>query len=461
MVDLIYLDPPFNSNRDYKAPIGSKAAGAAFRDIWKLSDIDIAWVGEIAEENEGLYMYLKAAGRVMGKPALSYMVYMSVRLMEMYRLLKRTGSLYLHCDPTMSHYLKGVLDAIFGPLAFKSEISWRRSSGHNAAKRYGPNHDVVLFYTKSERYTWNRIVTEEYDDAEAAVKFPKVDGEGRRYATADLTGSGTRNGESGGMWLGVDPAAIGKGRHWAAPNKRSIPEWVGMPYKWDDMAVIEKLDYLMDNGLIHVSSGGVPSYKKYYRKGSGPVVQDFIDNIPPPSGSEDLGYPTQKPLALLELIIGSSTNSGDMVLDPFCGCATACSAAEKLNRCWIGIDISEKAYELVNIRLKSEAGLDAFTKGAGIVRHRSDIPRRNVRRTRGIKHKLYGKQEGKCAGCGREYSFKDMEMDHVVPRSKGGQDDDSNLQLLCGHCNRVKGDRLTMPELKAKLEKLGVVKTAA
>lgn len=461
MVDLIYLDPPFNSKRDYKAPIGSRAAGAAFKDTWKLNDIDEAWIGEIAEENEGLYTYLKAAGIVMGKPALSYLIYMAVRLMEMHRLLKDAGSLYLHCDPTMSHYLKGVLDAIFGSTAFKSELSWRRSSGHNAAKRYGPNHDVVLFYTKSDHHTWNRVITEKYDDAEAAAKFPKVDSDGRRYATADLTGSGTRDGESGGIWLGIDPASIGKGRHWAAPNKRSMPEWVAVPYKWDAMTVIEKLDYLMDNGLVHVSRGGVPSYKKYYREGVGPVAQDFIDNIPPPLPNEDLGYPTQKPLALLELIIGSSSNPGDMVLDPFCGCATACSAAEKLDRRWIGIDISEKAYELVNIRLGSEAGLDAFTKGAGLVRHRSDIPRRNVHRSKGMKHRLYGKQEGECTGCGRYYSFKDMEMDHIVPKTKGGQDDDSNLQLLCGHCNRVKGGRLTMPELRTRLVEIGVIKVRA
>ena len=173
-------------------------------------------------------------------------------------------------------------------------------------------------------------------------------------------------------------------------------------------------------------------------------------------GNERLGYPTQKPLALLERIIKASSNEGDIVLDPFCGCATACSAAERLDRKWIGIDVSPKAVELLNARLVTEAGLDKYTKGAGILIHRTDIPIRKGNRSKNIKHQLFGIQEGKCNLCTHEIEFRHMEVDHVIPRVKGGPNDDTNLQLLCGHCNRVKGSG-TMAEAKVRLKELGII----
>lgn len=454
-VDLIYLDPPFNSKHDYSAPIGSKAAGAEFKDTWTLSDIDQAWWGEIAESNEPLYSIIGAAGKIGGKSTMSYLIYMSIRILEMHRILKDTGSLYLHCDPTMSHYLKLALDAVFGSNSFKNEIVWRRTENHNSAKRYGPIHDVILFFSKGKQYTWNRVVVREYTNDEIKSGFPHEDSRGR-WTVGDLTGSGLRNGDSGNTWSGCNPSDIGKGRHWAAPHRRSIPEWAEVPPNWDRLTVLEKLDALNDQKLIHFTRNGTPQYKRYHKAGSGVVAQDFIFDIAPLPDSEDLGYPTQKPLALLERIIETSSYTGDIVFDPFCGCATACLAAERKGRKWIGCDISERAYSLIEQRLKKDAGIAKFITGAGEVTCRTDIPQRKGRRSKGIKHVLYGIQHGYCNGCLYHYQFKDLEVDHVIPKAKGGQDDDKNLQLLCGNCNRRKGKNLTMAELRATLKTDGM-----
>ena len=451
-IDLIYLDPPFNSKHDYAAPIGSKASGAAFKDTWTLDDVNISWWGEIAESYPALYKVLEATRETGGKSMMSYLIYMAVRIMEMHRILKKTGSLYLHCDPTASHYLKLGLDAVFGKTGFKSEISWRRTDNHNAARRYGPIHDVIFFYTKSSTYTWNRVVVRDYTKDEIQSKFPQVDSKKRRWAKADLTGAGLREGDSGNAWRGCNPADIGKGRHWAAPNVRSIPFWLNPPSDWGDLTVIEKLDLLYGWNLVHFTEKGVPCYKRYYFAGTGPVVQDFMFDICQIPNAENLGYPTQKPLALLERIIKASSSQGDVVLDPFCGCATACHAAERLNRQWIGIDISEKAAQLIQMRINH----DLTVSGDYDVIHRTDIPQISGMRTKNIKHILYGMQEGKCNGCCGHYDIKNLEVDHIVPRSKGGQDVDENLQLLCGHCNRVKGGKLTMAELKTRLKEMGM-----
>jgi len=369
--DLIYLDPPFNSKHDYSAPIGSKAAGAAFRDTWTLSDIDMAWFGQIAERNSQLYKVIDVAGSMKrsGASMQSYLIYMSIRILEMHRTLRETGCLYLHCDPTMSHYLKLVLDSIFGLQNFQNDCVWAYRTGGVSKRRWARKHDNLLFYSKDEaRYKHNPLKERVYYDKPFFTS--SVDEDGRHYADVYV---------------------------------RNV---------WDDIK---------------------------------PIIN---------TSRERVGYPTQKPVALLERIIKASSSKGDMVFDPFCGCATSCLAAERLDRQWVGIDISPRAFDLINDRLEQEAGMDRFLKGAGIVIHRTDIPRRKGVRSKEIKHMLYGTQKGHCNGCGIHYLFKDMEVDHVVPRIKGGQDDDSNLQLLCGNCNRVKGGRLTMEELRARLQKV-------
>ncbi len=370
-VDLIYLDPPFNSNANYAAPIGSVAAGAEFKDTWTLQDVDIAWLDLIEAKHPVLNRVIHAA---MSNSDKSYLIYMAVRLLEMHRLLKPTGSIYLHCDPTMSHYLKLVMDAIFGHQKFRREIIWhlRGASGYKAlANDWIRGHDILLFYSRGERHTFNKIWLP-YDEKQLK-RFNKINESGRRYKTITKT------------------------------RKLYLDEAKGVPATtvWSDIASFQT------------------------------VV----------NSKERTGYPTQKPLKLLQRVVSASSNEGDVVLDPFCGCATACIAAEELGRNWIGIDIAPKAAELVRSRLEKELGL--FYKGA----HRHDIPRRTdigkILKYNDIKNKrfLFGEQSGHCNGCSEFFKIQNLTIDHIIPRSKGGTDHLENLQLLCGHCNSVKGDR--------------------
>ena len=433
-VDLIYLDPPFNSNRNYSAPVGSAAAGAAFKDTWTLSDLDVAWMGLIAEEHPAIYKTLAAAGLTHGKGMQSYLCMMAVRLLEMRRVLKDTGSVYLHCDPTASHYLKLVMDAVFESSNFRNDITWKRTTAHNDARRFGRVQDRILFYVKTESSSFNRVPGEYSEEQLSRYKYEDEHGPFRAENLTAPHYSPTRTVE----WRGVNPGA---NRQWRYS--------------------IEVLEQLYAEGRILLRRDGLPrkdGLKSYLDEAPGAVLQDIWTDIElGPTAGERIGYPTQKPLALLERIIKASSNEGDMVLDPFCGCATACVAAENLGRKWVGIDLSPKAIELVNVRLKAAMG-DLFHDR--LVTARTDIPRRTdidapipYRQNR---HVLFGQQEGRCNGCGGEFPFRMFEVDHVVPRSRGGTDHIDNLQLLCTHCNRTKGDR-PQEYLVARLRETGVI----
>ena len=440
-VDLIYLDPPFNSNRNYAAPVGSKAAGAAFKDTWTLSDLDVAWMGLIADKHPAMYKVLETAGLSHGKGMQSYLCMMGVRLLEMRRVLKDMGSIYLHCDPTASHYLKLLMDAVFGSGCFRNEVIWRRTGAHGRTRRWGPIHDTLLFYTISNKYKWNRVL-EEYEPG-YLDNFYKLQDEHDRFQAVSLDGPGMRTGDSGKQWRDIDPTV--KGRHWELPPDRALPKWFVFPKGYSSMSIQERLDVLDEQGMIYwPPKGKVPRYKRYANMSEGNPLQDIIFDIRPLSSHavERIGYPTQKPLSLLERIVQASSNEGDMVLDPFCGCATACIAAEKLGRQWVGIDLSEKAVELVNTRLHEFMGGLFHSR---LVTARMDIPQRTDIDApipyRQNKHVLFGRQEGRCNGCQTDFPFKLFEVDHIVPRSKGGADHLNNLQLLCSSCNRIKGDR--------------------
>ena len=424
-VDLIYLDPPFNSNRDYAAPIGSEAAGAAFKDTWTLSDVDEAWHGEIAERDQALYAIIDAAGHAHGKSMKSYLIMMAVRLLEMYRILKPTGSIYLHCDPTANHYLKTLMDAVFGQGNFRSDITWRRTNAKGLSfKGYPNNADSILYYTKSSDYTWNRLYRPH--SLEYIENFYRyTDEKGRRYRISDLTNP-NRN----------------------RPNLTY--EWNGhlRVWRWTK----ERMQEAHEQGILHYSSTGLTSQKRYLDEMKGVPVDTIWGDIRPvqAQAKERTGYPTQKPLELLRRIIKASSNPNDVVFDPFCGCATALVVAEELVREWVGIDISPKALDLVELRLKRELSI-----AGQLAIHRTDIPRRTdivdfpVYKTH--KHTLYGLQEGRCNGCKVHFPFRNFTIDHKVPQSKGGQDHIENLQLLCGACNSMKGAG-TMAELLAKLK---------
>ena len=422
-VDLIYLDPPFNSNRNYSAPIGSEAAGAAFKDTWTLDDVDLAEHGEIADRNPALYKVIDAAGDAHGKGMKSYLIMMGTRLLEMRRLLKNTGSIYLHCDDTAGHYLKLVMDSIFGSGMFQNEIVWRRYGSHNdATRKYGRVHDIIYFYSITNKFTWNRVF-QPYDEEYLKRSYRYSDSRGR-YRTSPLHARTLSGGGYEYEWRGITDV-------WKFPEHR-----------------LEQLD---KDGLIHwPKRGTVPGRKVYLDEAKGIPARDlFLDIKPLSTGAKErLGYPTQKPLALLKRIIAASSNPDDIVLDPFCGCATACIAAEQLDRQWVGIDLSPLAATLVLRRAEKEIG--SLFK----VDHRSDIPRRTdqgpLPNYRTHKHMLYGLQEGVCAGCQVHFPFRNLTVDHKTPRSRGGGDHFDNLQLLCGACNSTKGDG-TMAELLAKL----------
>ena len=324
-VDLIYLDPPFNSKANYAAPIGSKAAGAAFKDTWGLNDINLAWHVLIKADYPALYDLLVAVRSVHGDSMMSYLIYMAVRIMEMRRLLTLFGCLYLHCDPTASHYLKLVMDSIFGAKRFRSEISWKRFNFHADAKRFGALTDTILLYARGDSHTFNTIRVP-YSKEYIKSKFKKDPESQRLFALDNLNPPGGRG---------------------------PVYEFCGVTKAW--RFTEEKMLQLLQQGRIYTASR-VPRLKRFLDEMPGQAVGNIWLDIPPVNSQakERVGYPTQKPLALLRRIIEASSNENDMVLDPFCGCATACIAAETHQRQWAGIDISPKAADLVKSR--SDAG---------------------------------------------------------------------------------------------------------
>jgi site-specific DNA-methyltransferase (adenine-specific) len=333
-VDLVYLDPPFNSNRDYnllfREQSGEPAQGQikAFTDTWQWSEraydtfCQTCAVPALVELVQG---FVRTLGR---NDLTAYLVMMAPRLVELHRVLKPTGSLYLHCDPTASHYLKVMLDVIFGARNFRNEIVWKRTSAHSDSKKWGRVHDTILYYAKSDRVIWNPVYTEH--DPEYVDEFYRYEDERGRYRLHEI----------------VRTASMG-------PRPNLVYEYKGYTPQWGWRVVREKLEALDADGRIVWSSSGRPYLKRYLHEQKGNLITDIIDDIPPigAHARERLGYPTQKPLALLERIIQASSNEGDTVLDPFCGCGTAIVAAQKLNRRWIGIDITHLAIALIKYRL--------------------------------------------------------------------------------------------------------------
>ncbi len=430
-VDLIYLDPPFNSNHNYAAPIGSDAAGAEFQDTWTLKDVDLEWHGEIDEREPALYSVIKTAGLTHSKSMQAYLIYMSVRLIEMKRLLKPAGSIYLHCDPNAGHYLKLAMDAVFGTDRHRNEIIWHYGGrGAKAvANQFPRNHDDILFYSNGGGHTYHSVYGE------------------RLIPIQEASANGYQRGADG-RWFRTAPRG-----------------------DYTD----ESIERLSAAGRIHVTRTGNIRIKYFVEERGGYLVEDRLvgsvwNDIPDMMHTpkkERTGYPTQKPLKLLDRIIRASSRPGDMVLDPYAGCATACVAAEGMRRRagnqeveeprqWIGIDIAPRAAQLVQQRMRNELGM------FGDIIVRDDVPQRTDFGTlpnyRTHKHTLFGKQEGICAGCNSAFPFRNFTVDHIVPRSRGGSDHLDNLQLLCGACNSTKGNG-SQADLKPRLRAQGVIGT--
>jgi len=348
-VDLVYLDPPFNSNASYNVLFGhadgSRAAAQikAFDDTWRWDQAAAASFQATVTAGGAVASALAAFQTLLGPSTmLAYLSMMAPRLTELHRVLKPAGSLYLHCDPTASHYLKLLLDSVFGPRGFLSEIVWKRSSAHSdtaqGRKIHGHIHDTILFYSKGNDWTWNPIYTE-YDALYVKSKYRHVEeATGRRYRLSDLTAA-KPGGDTSYEFYGRRPY---KGRYWAYTR--------------------EKMEEFLAEGRVRFPDkpDGIPELKRYLDEQPGVPLQDVWSDLDPINAraAERLGYPTQKPEALLERIIQTSTNEGDVVLDPFCGCGTTIAAAQKLNRRWIGIDLTALAISLIKSRLTAMGSAD-------------------------------------------------------------------------------------------------------
>ena len=435
-VDLLYLDPPFNSNRDYnvlfreQSGTESPAQIKAFGDTWNWAGAAAAWddftnlcpVPKVVELMHGFH---NAIGE---NDVMAYLVMMAPRLYHLHRVLKPTGSLYLHCDPTASSYLRLILDCIFGAKNFKNEITWKRSSAHNdtrqGMRRCGKIRDILFFYTKSlNQYTWNPQYMR-YAQDYFSSEYRHIAPDKRLYKETDLTAA-KPGGDTEYEWH-VKRATDGKKVRWIADLTEEFrtpqPGWEYKsvkPYNGRFWAY-SKTNLLLfhEQGRIIHRETGMPRLMQFADEMQGITLQDLWDDIPPVSGNQSLGYPTQKPLALLERIIATSSNPGDVVMDPFCGCGTAIVAAQKLGRQWIGIDITPIATSLVQKRL-----FDSF--GAKDVRllSKDDPAQRQAFAIEGLPTDLTGAR----LLYAKDPSHKDFEMWAVglipaIPQEKKGAD---------------------------------------
>ena len=448
-VDLIATDPPFNKGRDFHATPDSLASGASFQDRWSWDeDVHPEWVDQITDDFPKLMEAIECARYAHSDAMGAYVCFMAVRLLEMRRILREDGSIYLHCDSTASHYLKTIMDAIFGNKNFRNEVVWRRDNTVRGAKKNSNQwprcHDNILFYTKAKKWKFDLPMKQLTEKQIKTYRY--TDEDGRKYRTSDL----------------------------GDYSKESIEE-------------------LRKQGLIHVSKNGGESKKYFLDEARGTPYSDIWTDIqgfgPRSQAREVTGFRTQKPLCLYERIIKASTKEGDMVLDPFAGCATTCVAAERSGRQWVGIDIWTKAKDVVIERLEEERLIAPehtrrtkrsrqqflFTED---MRFTSELPIRtdegeeavpflktklkvdepkDKKRTRAEKVEyLLGQQGCKCQGCDRKFDDpRYLELDHNTPRSDGGLNHISNRILLCGPCNKLKSNTYTLSGLRRQNKKLG------
>ena len=342
-VDLCYIDPPFNSKRNYNQiynNIGKEdqAQAQAFIDTWTWDDYANQGLEEIQTNYQGRFTaqsidLIFGLVKVLGKGSLlAYLISMTLRIAEIHRVLKPTGSFYLHCDPTASHYLKLVLDAIFCSQGgdYLNELIWKRTSGHSDSSRYGRVHDVIFYYSKSSKVKWNEEY-QAYDQKYVDEYYKYTDPDGRRFMSGDIGAAGLSGGGYEYEWKGIR-------RIWRVPT-----------------GTMQRLD---NEGRIYYTKNGFPRLKRYLDEMQGLPVQDTWTDVEALRSwhKERLGYPTQKPEGLLERIIKASSNEGDVVLDAYCGCGTTVAVSQRLDRQWIGIDITYQSISLILRRLESAFG---------------------------------------------------------------------------------------------------------
>ena len=459
-VDLIATDPPFNAKRVFNAPLGSRAAKQRFDDRWLWDDVAGEWSDMLAADLPAVGEVIEAAAVIEGgtvdrrngliepgrtkSSMAAFLCWMAPRIVEMHRVLKPTGSLYLHCDDAANSYLRLLLDAVFGRGGFRNEIVWQRTEGKGLnPTKYVRNCDRLLYYAKGKKPIWNQ----QYDPFDPSYGSDWRKDDRGPWEAENLTGGKAGGPEAYRPFKGVSPSS---GRAWAPPPRGKFPAGVGLPDDYEKLDALAKCEALDAAGLIHwpMKKNGIPRYKKYLSTLKGKYASDLIANIPPVSSHSDerTGWATQKPLALYRRIIEASSNEGDLVLDPFAGCATTCVAAEQLQRQWVGIDIDPVAEQVTKERLEEEAGLFGAGRKSPITVRKSPPKRTDVEimTDAKIRESLYAMQAGKCANphCDSGKLRKvDMELDHRIPQVRGGADALENRIGLCSNCNRRKGKR--------------------
>lgn len=456
-IDLIATDPPFNSKRSFNAPLGSKAAEQKFDDRWRWDEVTDEWHDVIAADHPAIKELIEAAAVIEGGTVSSsgkvetgvtdsiaaFLAWMAPRVVEMHRVLKPTGSFYLHCDDAANSYLRLLLDGIFGKNRFRNEIVWQRTEGKGLnPTKYVRNCDRLLYYTKGGKPTWNQ----QYDPFDSSYGSDWRQDERGPWDAADLTGGKAGSVEAYKPFNGVIPSP---GRAWAPPPRDKFPPNSGLPDDYETLDALSKCEALDAAGLIHWPNkkNGIPRYKKYLSTLRGKYASDLITNVPPVSShsEERTGWRTQKPLALYSRIIKASSNIGDLVLDPFAGCATTCVAAEQLQRRWIGIDIDPIAENVTKDRLQSETGL--FEQDGNPVTVRKNPPKRTdipIVSDDKLRLALWNNQAHRCGNpyCDAlELRVVDLHLDHRIPKSRGGEDGILNRVGLCQNCNNRKGTK--------------------
>lgn len=477
-VDLIATDPPFNKGRDFHSTPESlkKDKGGSFQDRWSWKkDVQQAWCDTIKEEHRAVWGVIDAA-KVSHSPGMgAFLCFLAVRIMEMHRILKPTGSLYLHCDPTASHYIKAILDAIFGAKNFRNELIWKRNNGagkssQHAPKSWGRNTDSILYYAASGDTPvrpYRKATIEEINS-----RFPFVDDRGERYA------------DDKGLFRG---ATLG-------PRPNLCYEWRGFknPHSsgWQVSKEVLEKEYARGDAII---KNGTVKRLKWARDFPGVHLDNLWNDIPMATKKERVNYPTQKPIDLYARIIEASSEKKDVVLDPFCGCATTLIAAESLKRKWIGIDLWENAGNLLKDRMVDEQLAIKGTPPSSGMGHglfaeeivltnelpmRTDDDRKAVPAFKTQRRYYLEEPPGpkmsreemirellriqgglaQCQGCDVVFDHpRFLELDHNTPRSQRGINHISNRVLLCGPCNRAKSDDKTLKGLRKKNKEDGVM----
>ena len=468
-VDLIYLDPPRNWGTTVRAPARTRSSGVSYDDTWSAEDMRAEWIDETGVRCPDALLAIQSARVLYGVEMAGYLTFMTIRLLELHRVLKPSGSIYLQCDPNAVHYLRAVMDAVFGRETFRNEISWRRDRIVAGAKRWAWQHDTLLYYSGPRRYRWNGQPQD--PPPEYWANFDYRDDDGRFY-TSPLVHQGLRSDDSGRPWRGHDPSS--RGRHWA-PRMGPLMTMHPDVKNWDGFTAQQKLDMLYEAGLVISSEGFTfPRFKVYEDQARGPAIQDVITEVPAirRRDREDVGWPQQKPEGLLDFIIRASSEpanprmSGaagepDIVLDPFCGSGTACVVAERLGRRWIGIEQHDKAESILRRRLggpDSERG----TGRAGplsVLREppvRTDLaPQDPGLDFRTARSRIYARQSGRCRGCNHSLPEHVMVTDRLGFPDRGRPDSLDNLALLCHHCRELR-ERHPMSHVEAENFKRGI-----